>query len=413
MAGFASANPIIYCVNSLDESLGWCDLEDRSSNATSVMLGNIPNDVLVMGNNLYVINSGYNTLQEIDRNALQTLREIPLQGCVNPYSVSRIDDQRLAVTGLISNNLAVIELPSGNLTLTRNFGLGLQSVTRHGNRIYVLSTGFAWPNYGDGYLYALDAASYEILDSLFVGTNPQSIAFDSQNRAHVVCTGNYADIAGSVVVLDPSSRTTIATLPLGGTPAAISLGSEYAFIAAGGWAEDGYIYRYRLSDLAILNNASNPMLCGSGASDIVALPNNEFAVSCFMDATIEHRNATGELIHTYLMSAGAGALDAWFGQSSVPRVPQSIADKFQILGAYPNPFNSSTTLQFTAPHLSTSLKIVNILGKEVASLSVLPGQTTFQWSPLSTGGTPLGSGVYLATPGEHSNSQPILLYYMK
>ncbi|MCC6476216.1 T9SS type A sorting domain-containing protein [bacterium] len=409
----AQANPIIYCNNSLDESLGWCDLADHSSNSTAVTLGNIPNDVLVMGNFLYVVNSGYNNLQEVDRLTLETVREIPLAGCVNPYALTKVDDQHLAVTGLISNTLSIVELPSGSIIATRIFGLGLQAVTTHGNRIYVLSTGFSWPNYGEGYLFALDASSYVILDSLFIGTNPQGIAFDSQGRAHIACTGDYADIQGSVVILDPLQRVTIASLPLGGTPASLSLGDGFAFVPAGGWADDGYIYRYRLSDLVVMNNSSNPILCGSGASDIIALPNNEFVVSCFMDATLEHRSSAGELIRTYLMSAGAGAIDAWFGTSDASEQSPSVAESRDLLRAYPNPFNSSTTIALTGAANGNRLGVYNLLGQRVADLAVQPGQAEAKWSPASMGGTELSGGVYLINSDEPSRYDPILLYYLK
>lgn len=71
----------------------------------------------------------------------------------------------------------------------------------------------------------------------------------------------------------------------------------------------------------------------------------------------------------------------------------NIPDKFYLSQNYPNPFNPETVISFAVPKNSfVSLKIYNILGKEVASLineDMKPGYYNYEWS-----GQNLPSGIY-------------------
>ena len=58
------------------------------------------------------------------------------------------------------------------------------------------------------------------------------------------------------------------------------------------------------------------------------------------------------------------------GPTSVQNIPtHSLSEQVIVKSIYPNPFNNSTTIKFSTPHLKKlSIKIYNILGKEVRTL---------------------------------------------
>ncbi len=75
---------------------------------------------------------------------------------------------------------------------------------------------------------------------------------------------------------------------------------------------------------------------------------------------------------------------------------ESVPEKFELMQNYPNPFNPSTTISYIIPKESdVSLKIYNILGKEVAEL-VNENQTAGKYS-VSFDASSLASGVYFYT----------------
>ncbi len=78
----------------------------------------------------------------------------------------------------------------------------------------------------------------------------------------------------------------------------------------------------------------------------------------------------------------------------------NIVVKFDLLQNYPNPFNPSTIIKYDIPKTSfVSIKIFNLLGKEVATIvneEKLPGEysITFNADNISGSGRNLSSGVY-------------------
>ena len=88
----------------------------------------------------------------------------------------------------------------------------------------------------------------------------------------------------------------------------------------------------------------------------------------------------------------------WPGQTAV-NDPDETVNSFSLKQNFPNPFNPSTSIQFTLPASSfVTLKIFNILGKEVSTLineERPAGNYEVEFSAKDKNGTQLESGIYL------------------
>ena len=84
--------------------------------------------------------------------------------------------------------------------------------------------------------------------------------------------------------------------------------------------------------------------------------------------------------------------------------------QFELKNAYPNPFNSITNIEFSIPMDSyVTVKIYNLLGKEISTLVDNPLQTGFHnvnWDAQA-----LPSGVYFVklNAGEFTQTQKLML----
>jgi hypothetical protein len=89
-----------------------------------------------------------------------------------------------------------------------------------------------------------------------------------------------------------------------------------------------------------------------------------------------------------------------------------IATGLKLNQNYPNPFNPSTTIEFTLPKSEfTTLKVFNILGKEVAQLisdNLRQGKHTYNFD-----GSNLASGVYYyqLVAGEYREVKKMILIH--
>ncbi|RPH96481.1 T9SS C-terminal target domain-containing protein [candidate division KSB1 bacterium] len=88
-----------------------------------------------------------------------------------------------------------------------------------------------------------------------------------------------------------------------------------------------------------------------------------------------------------------------------------LAAEFELDGAFPNPFNSTTQIRFTVGAARTlSLSIFDLLGREVTSATLTgltPGAHSYTWSP--TGAT----GLYLVRLSGESRVETAKLLYLK
>ena len=87
-------------------------------------------------------------------------------------------------------------------------------------------------------------------------------------------------------------------------------------------------------------------------------------------------------------------------QAAVTELLAAIPEEFTLYQNYPNPFNPTTTLRFGLPQPSNiELKIINILGQEVATIFSGwqdMGFYDYRWSGMNHLGQQVSNGVYFA-----------------
>jgi hypothetical protein len=87
------------------------------------------------------------------------------------------------------------------------------------------------------------------------------------------------------------------------------------------------------------------------------------------------------------------------GQAPPPKANPLIPSDFALGNCYPNPFNPTTTIQFSLSNASdVSLEVFNVGGQKVATLvnsRLEAGNHSVTWDSRNTDGEPLASGIYL------------------
>jgi DNA-binding beta-propeller fold protein YncE len=300
-------------------TLSVINLETRRVSNDIFGLGNAPNDMVMAENLLIVVNSISNDLNFFRFNQNGSLvsdgvADVGLAQNNNPWAAAPDGKGHLLITNAMQNTVSVFSLQSRRIERTLPAGIAPEPILVVGDYAYVGNTSYDFGTYifGTGSLWKYDLNSWDVVDSVSVGTNPQDIALDSLGRFQIVCTGNYANIAGEIYVVQLEPLSVLRVIEIGGTPNRVVLASDScAYLSAGGWEMSGdaagFVMKYRYDTGQILRGADNPILVQQGASDIAISHDGRIFVSCFSGNCVNELH--GDAVSTtYVVGTGPGAI---------------------------------------------------------------------------------------------------------
>jgi DNA-binding beta-propeller fold protein YncE len=414
MSSMVFATPQAFVVNNLAETLSLIDLDNGEVQNHITLLGNTPNQISYSGGFLYVLNSISGDLQKIDPQTHSVVSDMLLPVGSNPYNMA-FDDHYAYISCLVSGQVLRIDLDTGQPDSEITIGGYPEGVLSFGNRLYVAQTAFNPSDfsYGQGQIAVIDPGSFTLEREVNVGKDPQSTVVAPNGKLHVVCTGNYADIAGAIYIYNPISETIEDSILIGGQPVnGVVTSGGIAFLAAGGWVDHGYIYSYNTITGEIIRGPSDPIQAGLGVSAL-ALDSMGFIYSCdFGNDSVTKLNLSGLTLATYNVGDGPQSMvildDRLNGIED--RANLDPPDSPSILGSYPNPFNSEVAIKYRLPAGAKGILIAifDIKGKAVRRLKLGTGGEIDEvvWNGRDEDGISCSSGLYLARL-EGADSAPI------
>ncbi|MDZ7309288.1 MAG: hypothetical protein ONB49_19835 [candidate division KSB1 bacterium] len=306
-AAWAQNTPrTLYVLNGLGRTLSKMNLETAEITNNVVVVGDIPSRVYAHGDKIYVVNSTPPGLTIIDGRTDAVLGTIALAEGSNPWDMAFVGSNKVYVTNLLANNVSVIDLTTGHELKTIPVGEGPQGILVVNNTAYVTNTG-GYPDYSPSTVSVIDIRTDQVTKTLSVPLNPQDLAVAPDGNIHVVCTGNYAGVSGSVAVIDPFGDSdytplVVDTVQIGGTPGDIAITTEgVAWLPDFGDSRNGFLYSYDAFTLQVSHNASNPVLVGKGAMSVFFdAPAGALYVGNFSDDTVQLLQAdSGAVLNTF------------------------------------------------------------------------------------------------------------------
>ena len=266
----------IFVVNSASQTLSRIDTETGSVNNSFAQLGLSPNLMDMDAERIYVVCSGDNAIQIVDRASGAYLRRIPVAASANPYDVLKVGDF-LYVSGLFTNKVYKLSLAANAVVASLDVGTAPEGLCSDGERLYVCNTG-GYPDYAQSGVSVLDLATFTVMATVPTWANPQ-FAVARGNYLHVSCTGNWDDVSGKLDIIDLGSLTLAARLDVGGRPGSLWIGG-----AGNGYIGEGYgnaLYSYNADTFTLEHGADYPLNYEasmiSGNSSLIALLRQNWA----------------------------------------------------------------------------------------------------------------------------------------
>ena len=132
------------------------------------------------------------------------------------------------------------------------------------------------------------------------------------------------------------------------------------------------------------------------------IPTSGYRINTFVKDIGLYRDEGGELLASYSVLIGFIKDGVVYGDTTVVGIDEGKSNKpveYSLFQNYPNPFNPSTIIQYSIPKTSfVTLKIFNILGKEIATLvneEKPAGNYQIEFNIQKTiNNKPLSSGIY-------------------
>lgn len=381
-----------YVVNALSENLSVINLENQTVTIDAEPLGLFTNQVMLRNQRAYVVNSGANDIQVIDLATVNTVHHIDVGSGTNPFAMDFINDTLAAVSLLLTNQVAFVNLNSGQIETTVTVGTGPEGLRYHDGRVFVANSGFNGAGYDPGIVSIIDLNPPGVTP-VPVALNPQSVDIAPDGRVVVACTGDYGNVTGRVNVIDPATASVVDSALANTFITAVAVNSQgKAYLATFGFG----VLVYDLNTGIFERDVADPLPGGPGiAFDAV---DNAYLTDFGNDSVYVY-SPTHQRLHAYAVGDGPLSIAIYEpGGNSIAPEDRTVAQQFLLYPNFPNPFNPETTIRFDLRRsLPVRLEVYNLAGQRIRTLvngRLSAGLHAVQWDGHNDAGIPAPSGIY-------------------
>jgi len=147
-------------------------------------LGDVPYSISTRGNKAYIVVNNSGKIEVVDQSNL--VSETTITGLISPRNMAIINDYKAYVSSLYSDSVAIINLMNNSISGYINLGRSSEAIALYGNKAFISN----WS--GGNKIMVVNTSSDEIIDSIKVGSEPESMVIDRLGRLWVLCDGGWS-----------------------------------------------------------------------------------------------------------------------------------------------------------------------------------------------------------------------------
>ncbi len=151
--------------------------------ANGVTLGDVAMEMKIIHNKGFIVVNNSGLIYIIDPSTSK--HQATISGLSSPRHILPVNDSLAYVSDLYSPYITIINTYSLQKTGTIYVGKSTESFARSQNKVFVSSWSF------NSKLYAIDVTSHQVIDSISIGKQPNSMITDKDGNIWVLCDGGY------------------------------------------------------------------------------------------------------------------------------------------------------------------------------------------------------------------------------
>jgi DNA-binding beta-propeller fold protein YncE len=169
-------------------------------------LGDVPNSMAIKGDKAYIVVNNSGKIEILDQATLES--KATITGLISPRNISFINDYKAYVSSLYSDSVTIINLSNNSISGYINLRRSSESIAVIGNKAFISY----WTEGKE--IMVVNTLNDKVVDSIEVGIEPESMAFDKNGKLWVLCNGgwarqNYAELAEINPVTNSVEKTLV------------------------------------------------------------------------------------------------------------------------------------------------------------------------------------------------------------
>lgn len=147
-------------------------------------LGDVPNSIVIFGEMAYIIVNNSGKIEVVNKNTLISLSTIT--DLVSPRNMAIVSNSKAYVTSMYSDSVTVINLNNNSISGYINLRRSSEAIAVKGSKAFISN----WV--GGKEVMVINIADDKIIDSIYVGAEPESMVLDNNGMLWVLCNGGWA-----------------------------------------------------------------------------------------------------------------------------------------------------------------------------------------------------------------------------
>ena len=147
-------------------------------------LGDVPNSMAICGDYAYIAVNNSGKIEVSKKNSFKSVTTI--KGIKSPRNIAVIDNSKAYVSSLYSDSLVILDLKNNKISGYINIRRTSEAIVLTGRKAFVS----CW--YGGNEVIVIDTDLDQVIDSITVGKEPESMVIDKKSILWVLCNGGWA-----------------------------------------------------------------------------------------------------------------------------------------------------------------------------------------------------------------------------